>query len=101
MVAEYLCANSYEFAIKGRYPLTRVAVENAKFSDPSTDVGKLLLQTGDPENFRTVYGSKTGKDLVNSKLAGRLLPRVLNGDGSNILATAEQMRYTIRTEINR
>ncbi len=101
VVAEYLCANSYEFVIKGRYPLTRVAVENAKFSDPSTDVGKLLLQTGDPENFRTVYGSKTGKDLVNSKLAGRLLPRVLNGDGSNILATAEQMRYTIRTEINR
>lgn len=101
VVAEYLCANSYEFAIKGRYPLTKAAVENEKFSQPATAVGKLLLQTGDPENFRTVYGNKNGKDLVNSKLAGRLLPRVLNGDGSNITATAEQIKYTIRTEINR
>lgn len=101
VVAEYLCANSYEFAVRGWYPLTRAAYEHENFQNPSSNIGELLLSVGDPDDFRTMYGLSSGKDLINSKIAHNLLRRVVDGDGTNIEATARMTMYTIVTEINR
>lgn len=82
--ADFVSKNSYGFAEKGWYPVSKSVVESDEFQNSTNATVKLLLQTGAPENFRSLDGNRRGKTIVNDNAAGQVLIPALSSDGKTL-----------------
>ena len=75
LFADYVSKNSVDCAKAGWYPLRKDVVESNAFQKSNDAVIKLMLQVGDPENFRTLDGFAGGKGIFNKTAAeGYIVP---------------------------
>ena len=67
--ADYLTKNLLEIGNNGGYPLYKEIVQSDEFQNSENSKIKLLLECGNPENFHTLYGSVSGKTIINQTAA--------------------------------
>ena len=77
--ADFVSRNSAGFGESGWYPMRKSAAENTSFTKSSNAVAKIVLQTGDPENFRSLDGFVNGKSIFNVTAAESYIVPVLEG----------------------
>ena len=68
------------FAQNGWYPVRKSAVESDEFRNSENDIVKIVKQTGNPENFYTLDGSKQTLNVVNNYAFQRNILRAVNSE---------------------
>ena len=77
--ADFVSRNSAGFGQTGWYPMRKTVAESADFAQSSNAIVKIVLQTGDPENFRSLDGYLNGKSILNTTAAENYIVPVLEG----------------------
>lgn len=80
LFADYVSRNSHMFAQNGWYPVRKSAVESDEFRNSENDIVKIVKQTGNPENFYTLDGSKQTLNVVNNYAFQRNILRAVNSE---------------------
>lgn len=84
LFADFVSKNSYGFAEKGWYPMSKSVVASDEFKNSANGTVAILRRTGDPENFRALDGNRRGKSIINDTAAGEVIIPFLNSDGTNV-----------------
>ena len=65
LFSEYVSKNSYIFAENNYYPLYKAAVQSDEFVNSDNVIVNVLKQAGNPDNFITLSGISTQKQIIN------------------------------------
>ena len=65
LFSEYVSKNSYIFAENNYYPLYKAAVQSDEFVNSDNVIVNVLKQAGNPDNFITLPGISTQKQIIN------------------------------------
>ena len=96
---DYVSRNSYKFAESGWYPVRQSVVESDTFQKSTNSTVQTLLQVGEPENFRSLDGSRRGKAIVNVNAAGSILIPALNSDGTALRDYVSDLNGLIKGDL--
>lgn len=80
LFADYATKHSYMFAKNGWYPVNKEAVANDEFVNSDDATVNIIKQTGDPENFYTLDGSKQTFNVVSNYVFRRNILRAVNSE---------------------
>lgn len=99
--ADWLTENCLNFARAGWYPLRKSLAESDDFQNSTNSVIRLLLQAGDPENFRTLDGYVNGKSIFNTTAAETYIVPLLDLEPqeAELEATLTNMMYSIQGQL--
>ena len=96
--ADFVSQNSASFGQAGWYPMRKSVAESDAFVDSTNAVVKVVLQTGDPENFRTLDGYMNGKSILNATAAENYIVPVLEGSMS-VSTAVQDLMYAITGQL--
>jgi|GEM_PF-3558661 len=65
LFSEFISKNSYVFAENNYYPLYKAAVQSDEFVNSDNAIVNVLKQVGDPNDFITLPGISTQKQIIN------------------------------------
>ena len=96
--ADFVSQNSAVFGQAGWYPMRKSVAESDAFRNSSNAVVKVVLQMGDPENFRTLDGYMNGKNILNTTAAENYIVPVLDGSLA-VDAAVQDLKYVIAGQL--
>lgn len=96
--ADFVSQNSAVFGQAGWYPMRKSVAESDAFRNSSNAVVKVVLQMGDPENFRTLDGYMNGKNILNTTAAENYIVPVLDGSLA-VDAAVQDLKHMIAGQL--
>lgn len=96
--ADFVSRNSAGFGQTGWYPMRKTVAESADFAQSSNAIVKIVLQTGDPENFRSLDGYLNGKSILNATAAENYIVPVLEGS-AKVEDSVKDLMYSITGQL--
>ena len=96
---DYVSRNSYRFAETGWYPVRQSVVESDTFQNSTNSTVQTLRKVGEPENFRSLDGSRRGKAIVNVNAAGSILIPALSSDGTALRDYVSDLMNLIKGDL--
>lgn len=96
--ADFVSQNSAVFGQAGWYPMRKSVAESDAFRKSSNAVVKVVLQMGDPVNFRSLDGHINGKNILNTTAAENYIVPVLDGSLA-VDAAVQDLKYAIAGQL--
>lgn len=79
LFSDYVSRNSYVFAENNYYPLHKAAVQSDEFVNSTNAVVNVLKKVGNPDNFVTLPGISTQKQIINDVAAPVIVEGLQSG----------------------